>query len=215
MGSAYQALLSIPQRGIQDPHVAWDSAGRSAGQSKEAHLAQDHAVQPSSAHRRPTRRSRNRSFSPAIPRGQSPPGASTNPCEEWLPRGQSLSQARQRKHMDCARADKAIVLVAGTLAVGMLLSSAYLRSTGDLATSTTVAGGHGLWSRRNAAAIRSLPTSLPRADAPPSEAHNGPAGDEGASSFEAALDEKAGLGGGLSCHGRRHYDIGGDAAFVC
>lgn len=89
------------------------------------------------------------------------------------------------------RRDTLIVIVTSILAFSLLFVATWLRASAG-SSQVVVAATVG----------RAASTADPVAAARPPP------------SFEEELDAKAQLGDDLSCHGRRHFDLSGDAAFV-
>ncbi|KAJ1630963.1 hypothetical protein T492DRAFT_999581 [Pavlovales sp. CCMP2436] len=134
------------------------------------------------------------------------------------------------------RMDRAIILATTLIAVGMLVGATYLRAVhatdyrldgAELrppATGAAFVAALGLYAPDVQVELSTVaagaPTVVAAAAAGDAEHDGAPVAvvstsDDDVSSFERALDERAApLGGDLSCHGRRGYDISGDSAFV-
>ncbi|KAG8464937.1 hypothetical protein KFE25_012300 [Diacronema lutheri] len=105
--------------------------------------------------------------------------------------------------------DRRIVLVTSAMAVGLLFGATRLRTSASVQLGDAPLPAVLAPAAPEAGAAARLP---PAGDAAPHDA-TAPLVDV-AGAFERELDARAALDGGLSCHGRRGFDISGDAAFV-
>jgi hypothetical protein len=131
------------------------------------------------------------------------------------------------------RLDRAIMLGTTVIAVCLLIGATYVRVSSDVklggaevrpaASSAAAAAALGMYAPDVASEVSTrgllLARPEPQSAAAAATVAGGAVSALGATvgseaSFEAELDRRAQLEAGLSCHGRRGYDISGDAAFV-